>query len=248
MNLRYFAAFFAGGVLGGIGTWYGVKKHYETIANEEIESVKKYYYDCLEKAEKDNLNEELETYETDSAEEENDQSSYKTKTDYTSYYKNNKPPLEVLKASMEFPDDDINTEDYVEFHGEDTQEVECVAEPDPKTLSGPTIISEEEYTSDWRLEKVTITYYSGDETLADEDDTIIDDVDRLVSYEALKLLVDEDLDAVYVRNERVSIDYEVVLNNGRYSEIVLGLTDEDEDEMGGKIPMKNKKERFRDEE
>ena len=54
MNWKIISAFFAGGVVGGLGTWYGVKRHYETRANEEIARMKAYYHDKLEKAKNEN--------------------------------------------------------------------------------------------------------------------------------------------------------------------------------------------------
>lgn len=264
MNWKVFAAFIAGGVVGGLGTWYGVRKHYKSLADEEIAIMTEHYRKKLKEAEDTNTvsvelpvditeekkKEVLELLkkapssvnvveETPSERLRTASKRDRESTPYSSMYKE-KPSLEDLKAAMEHPmDDDEIPEDALE------EGVEAVLEPQPDILPGPYVISEEDYASDWRFEKITITYYSGDQTLADEDETIIDDVDRVVSDEAIKQLVDEDLGAIYVRNEKLGIDYEVTLNYGDYSEIVLGFTDE---EVGGRHPMKRRKEKPSDDE
>lgn len=269
MNWKVFFAFIAGGITGGLGTWYGIREHYQKEAKEEISAMNDWYREKLKEVEStrtvvvdgvtDENKKDVETFLKENTfgvvASENSPKSTEKRDDtlakkqyeslvrqYDKMYKE-KPSLESLKASMEHPEDDdeINTEDYVEFVGETEESVECVREPHPDTLPGPVIIPEDEFANDWRFEKCTIMYYIGDDTLADEDDTIMDDIENTVSREALRVLVDEDLDAVYVRNEKLGIDYEITSNERKYSEEVLGFFDEDE--VGGRVPMKKRKEK-----
>lgn len=70
----------------------------------------------------------------------------------------------------------------------------------------------------------TITYYAGDDTLADFNEEIIDNRDYVVGEEALTNFgMGEDPDVVYVRNEAMSVDYDIVRHHGCYKEIVGGL-------------------------
>lgn len=253
MNWKLIGAFFVGGVIGGVGTWYGVKTHYKNAADEEIAAMNDYYREKIKKLEAENTTEIV--LPSDLTEEkkeeilnllkqapngvvctdEGQKSTYEhIAKQYNTMYKE-KPSLESLAAQTEYPTEDDETPDDILEEG-----IECVREPNPSELPGPTIITEEDFASDWRFEKATITYYSGDQTLADEDDTMIDDIAGTVSQEALDLLVGEDLDAVYVRNEKLGMDYEITLNYNDYSEVVLGFTDE---EVGGRVPMKKRKEK-----
>lgn len=54
MNWKVFAAFIAGGVVGGLGTWYGVRKHYKSLADEEIAIMTEHYRKKLKEAEDTN--------------------------------------------------------------------------------------------------------------------------------------------------------------------------------------------------
>lgn len=90
----------------------------------------------------------------------------------------------------------------------------------------PYVITEEEYRID-RLdhEKLSITYYSGDDTMADENEQYIPDPDGTVGLENLQFfgLASRDERLLHIRNERVGADFEVALNEGSYSREVLGF-------------------------
>lgn len=248
MNWKIYAAFVSGGVLGGIATWYGVKKYYEKIANEEIEDMKKYFTKKKEELETEYKSDEFGpnvAYPVDEDDIDNSLEIYEKKiTPYNTMYKTQeKPSLESIRAEKEYP-----TDDDEEFDSEEIEdEIEIVRETNtPNELPGPIIISEEDYASDWRFEKVAITYYIDDDTLADTDETIMD-IRSTVSREAIDELVMNELDAIYVRNEKIGIDYEITYRETKYSEEVLGLISDDE-EIGGRRPMKKRKEKLDDEE
>ena len=92
-----------------------------------------------------------------------------------------------------------------------------------KSKGKPYPISYEEFSDD-AFEKDTITYYYGDDTLADTRDEIIDDVDRTVGRDFKDYFGwrSYDDDIVYVRNERLGLDFEVLYDAGTYQEEVLG--------------------------
>jgi len=88
--------------------------------------------------------------------------------------------------------------------------------PQEEDHSNPYIISLEEFSEEHpEYDKSTIYYYVSDDTLTDENEEIMDDIPGTVGDEALDLFtVDDDGhasgDVVYVRNERLAIDYEIV--------------------------------------
>jgi hypothetical protein len=84
--------------------------------------------------------------------------------------------------------------------------------------------------NDQNYDQATLEYFRGDATLANEAQEMVNsgDVDNLVGVDNLNRFGDwsNDKNVVYVFNDRIRMAYEIVLNQGRYSEIVLGLEPE----------------------
>lgn len=94
-----------------------------------------------------------------------------------------------------------------------------------KMPSGINIITLEIYADPVPIrDKVVLTYYEEDNTLVDEEETVIDDRNRLIgnALEKFGTEKDGDPDTVYVRNGKTKTDYEIVRVKGSYSEIALG--------------------------
>lgn len=92
----------------------------------------------------------------------------------------------------------------------------------------PYVIHQDEYMeNEPEHSQVTVTYYDGDDVLVDERERPIPDVDETIGLEATKLFGhgSTDPNIVYVRNDRLDLDFEVVLSTGKYAEIVLGFED-----------------------
>lgn len=93
----------------------------------------------------------------------------------------------------------------------------------------PYVISIEDYSENRAdFDKTTIYYYAEDDTLTDEDEEVITDISGIVGDDALNSFgVDSQSDnVVYVRNENLSIDYEIISLPESYSASVLGITPE----------------------
>lgn len=67
--------------------------------------------------------------------------------------------------------------------------------------------------------KICLTYYS-DGVLTDEDDEIVEDVDAWVGKDSLDHFGEYDDDVVYVRNHRLKVDYEIILSQLSYEDIL----------------------------
>lgn len=67
----------------------------------------------------------------------------------------------------------------------------------------------------------SLTYYT-DDVLTYDDDTKIDDVDRVVGPIALKSFGEYEDDSVFVRNHEMKTDFEILKEYRRYSEVVSG--------------------------
>lgn len=76
------------------------------------------------------------------------------------------------------------------------------------------VISQDEYGENDDYELRELTYYA-DKFLADEYDELVEDVDKIIGWEKLNALEESNADAVYVRNEELKIDFEIlsVLDN-----------------------------------
>jgi len=97
-----------------------------------------------------------------------------------------------------------------------------------RDASGPFKISTEEFMDDENgFSKITITYFDGDDTLVDEREAVIPDIDGTVGRDNLHRFGEDSdsKDTVFVRNEKLRTDFEVVREEGTYTQMVLGLRD-----------------------
>lgn len=179
-------AFVAGALIGSAATWQYLKKKYEQIAQEEIDSVK----EVFRKKEID-LNNKVDTAHHDLEESKEDQKKA------VNEYKN------VLNS--------VNYSDYSSAKKE--KEVEPV--------SGPYVISPEEFgeKEDEGYETVSLMYYA-DGYLADEEDYLIEDIEGSVGRDSLTHFGEYEDDSVFVRNDDRKCDYEILLSERDYKELI----------------------------
>lgn len=97
----------------------------------------------------------------------------------------------------------------------------------------PYVISHDEFLENLPEHgQVTITYYVGDDTLADERDEPITDIDYVVGTQNLAKFGygSRDSNIVYVRNEKTDLDFEILRSEGKFAEEVLGYREDRSDE------------------
>ena len=85
-------------------------------------------------------------------------------------------------------------------------------------MEKPYVISPEEFGEFEEYEKISLTYYA-DKVLADENDEEVDDVDEIVGEESLNHFGEYEDDSVFVRNDRLKCDYEILLDQRNYSDV-----------------------------
>lgn len=88
----------------------------------------------------------------------------------------------------------------------------------------PYVISFEEYQeNEHSHEQATLTYFAGDDTLCDEKSVPIPDTEYSVGDDNLTRFGhgSHDRNVVYIRNERVGMDWEVIRSEGTYQHEVL---------------------------
>lgn len=90
----------------------------------------------------------------------------------------------------------------------------------------PYVVSYEEYVgNEVNHDQQTLTYYAGDDTLADMRDVPIDNTDYTVGDDNLTRFGhgSHDPNVVYIRNERSGSDYEVIRSEGTFEQEVMGV-------------------------
>lgn len=114
--------------------------------------------------------------------------------------------------------------------GRPIEEFDYEEEMKKRSKDAPYVISEDEFMENSEdFTQLQMTYYGGDDILADEQERTIDAVDELIGNENLARFGhgSKDKNLVYVRNEAKQTEYEIAYSPGKYSVEVLGL-DEDE--------------------
>jgi hypothetical protein len=109
-------------------------------------------------------------------------------------------------------------------------EYENMSRPSKNDPEAPYVISYEEFAEEMNnFEKLTLNYYEDDDVLTDEEDGVVTDVIGVVGDDALTSFGDrsEDPEVVYVRNEKLETDYEVIRLSKSFAKDVLGYDPDD---------------------
>ena len=197
INVLVFAA---GAAIGSAVTWKVVKTKYERIAQEEIESVKEAYVDMIA-----NIQEQVDDYSTmDEAEEWNDRASHINWSDF-----------EDLDEEEDDDEHDSDLNEYarlVERYNNEKGGAEDMAKE-------PYVISPYDFGELDGYSQVELTYYA-DGTLEDEDYNVVADaeVNGLIGRDSLYTFGEYEDDAVFVRNERLRADFQILKDYRTYAE------------------------------
>lgn len=135
-----------------------------------------------------------------------------------------------------FETDETEVDAVPEYEGWD-YETELARRSDNK----PYIVTQEEYFSnDEDFECIAVTYYEGDEVLADGSDGIISDIDGLVGLDNLQKFGhgSKEEHLVYIFNKKAGMGFEVARSQGKYAIEVLGL---DDDEITERMPRRGRR-------
>lgn len=206
----------AGLLVGGTAGWVFAKRHlktkYEKLAIQEIAEAK-LFYQTLYKTDK------LATPE--GAVEERVSAGMAAAAKALSTYSGegeDEPDVTVVRENVF-----AKAEVEVEFDLE--------VEKKNRTETAPYIISHDEYMeAEPGYDQQVLTYYEGDETLADERDEPIMTVDEVVGEDHLQRFGygSGDPNTVFIRNDRLTLDFEVTRSEGKFSHEVLGLQHSDD--------------------
>lgn len=137
-----------------------------------------------------------------------------------------KPEVTEKKDEEAAEDPDPDDEESEEDEDDCVRDDAGMSEEDMRNLTrvdraSPYIITDEEYADEFpHHDKVSLYYYRVDDVLTEENEEIIDDIDRIIGYQALSVL--DTQTNVWVRNEPLGIDYEIMALNTSFAEQVHG--------------------------
>ena len=89
---------------------------------------------------------------------------------------------------------------------------------DMDKVEKPYVVTPNEFGEIYAYETETLLYYR-DGILADDDDNIIEDVEGTVGYDSLNHFGEFEDDSVFVRNDRLGVDYEILRSERTYDEV-----------------------------
>jgi hypothetical protein len=213
-----------GSFLIGVGTGYLLAKQlleqkYADLAQEEIDSVKEVFGRVLQPANENFLSEkeqeDMKQYEgmlEDYNKEEDQPESFRT------------VPSHLVRSSLDNNKSELAKKDYniskpAKPPAPRKKKAPPVEEsaPDPAV---PYIIEANQYLEEKdEFDKIALVYYQ-DGVLMSEGEEMIDDVDACIGYDAFTLLTTGIRGPLWVRNETLQVDYEVVVMTQPYGEMM----------------------------
>lgn len=134
------------------------------------------------------------------------------------------PAVEAIIADKEdLPDDEdldeeepVNIDEY--YHIATTYSTNEEGGAKDMDMRGPYVISPEEFGELDDYQTVSLTYY-GDGVLEDDMFKIVTDIDDTIGKDSLKHFGEYEDDSVFVRNDALMVDYEILLDYRNYSDV-----------------------------
>lgn len=184
--------FTAGAAIGSVVTWRIVKARYDRIIAEEIESVKEAFADA------------------DTCDESGDEPAAG----------DDEGQVDVSPKQINWDD----LEDLDEDEDEDMVEYSRIVENYTNEKGGarimtnePKVISPYDFGELDGYHQIELTYYA-DGTLEDDEYNIVEDGDKLLGPDALNSFGEYEEDAVFVRNDRLRTDFQILRDYRTYEE------------------------------
>ncbi len=191
-KITSFMMFIFGAAVGSVVTWQYTKKKYEQIAQEEIDSVKETFSKLKEVKNKDNESDENNNVGT------------------IVERAKDKPSIMEYAAKL-------RKQGYINYSNTDSLFEE---EVDENMINDkPYVISPDEFGEFDDYDTISLTYYA-DQVLVDEDDELVEDIEETVGFESLNAFGEYEDDSVFVRNDRLKCDYEILLDQRKYSDVI----------------------------
>lgn len=190
-NLSIFLSFALGAAAGSLIGWKIAKDKYERLVDQEVAELKQRY-----------LEEYGEPEETQEVEDEEGHTI---------------TLADQKEADIKEYAAKLAKEGYVNYSDGNAMPVKS-AKPKKKETFDPDIIIVDPTDYDDEYEIVTLNYYS-DDVLTDTAGEIIEDGNLLVGRDLAELFADGVEDSIYIRNKSTKIEYEILYDHRRFSDI-----------------------------
>lgn len=189
--MKNILVFLSGVTIGVAGAWLCLKKRYERIAQEEIDSVKAVFSERKTNFTENRTNEEQE----------------------------NQHMADIAKLKPDLVDyaAKLQTMGYTNYN-EHSKKMKGKEEPTVKD-DKPYVISPDEYGDQDDYTQISLVYYAGDEVLADEEDETVDNVDDFVGADFANHFGEYEDDSVFIRNDRMKCDYEILKDYRSFADV-----------------------------
>ena len=198
------------GISGATG-YFIAKKKYEKKADEEIESVKKAFNEHLNELTKSGENIDIPM----------------TRNGYSKYSKKKLSEKKTKKESDRepLPTDPVAVANYIDYSAPyrtssksvKTEKKFVEDEKGAASNDEPYIISPDDFMAS-SYESSTLLYYA-DGVLADSDNNVISSYIGLIGPKALNSFGQYQEDTVFVRNDKLKTDFEIILDTREFSKI-----------------------------
>jgi hypothetical protein len=96
---------------------------------------------------------------------------------------------------------------------------DVIAERKIERENAPYVISPDEFAERKDYDTVSLTYYK-DKVLTYENDEIVKDVDGLIGRDSLNHFGEYEDDSVFVRDDELKRDYEILLDQRNFTDVV----------------------------
>ena len=194
---KTFLAFGAGLAVGIGGTYFYLKKKYEEKLSDQIQEIRRHYQKKQEQSKpKEEKDEKFANRFEESEKRRKERIAYES---IAKRYQGSDEQRPVDPAEQESPPED---------------------EPEEEIFT----VTEEEMETYDNFEGIDLTYYAEDDILCDDQEQVIGDAEAIIGDALTKFGVKSGYpDTVYVINKRVRAIFEVLMVEGSYQEIVLGM-------------------------
>jgi len=220
-TLKCLATFLTGFGVGFLICQKRLERKYATIADEEIKSVKEYLLNRAEKKPRVVPCSEAPNSSTPNNKPPHKGAHVPTRSSLdgtlTNKYEAIKRQYNIISDMDE--EDDAKEDDQLAEEQNIGEEIVGV------NRTTPYLISDIEFTEEFdHHDKISLYYYRVDDILCGDDEEMIEDIEESCGYEALSKL--DMQTTVWVRNEPLCTDYEIISFNKSYAEVVHGIIPE----------------------
>ncbi len=195
INVLVFAV---GAAIGSAVTWKVIQTKYERIMQEEIDAFKESYAECMDNCDV------IDDCEHDEADEETEKQI-------------NWDELEDLDEEEDDDKSNNDLREYARLIEQYTKEEGGAEDMSKDAANMPYVISPYDFGELDGYSQVELTYYA-DGTLEDDEYNIITDSDELLGPKALYTFGEYEDDSVFVRNDRLRADFQILRDYRTYAE------------------------------